>query len=265
MDLFHTLGTFFIPCENLFCFMLCFHFIPNTSISYPDHGVFLFVYQIGMKILHQVWNKVIWVWNKGYEKKLWRYWARQVAYHTFWNIPKWYENVAAGMKKAHLGMKQMPRVWKVCMMVWNKWQMFWNKHTFEGCQTSAQSSWMALMLQYIHQCSKPLHAFHALEDHTACHDVGVFPVWDPVLLNGFFQDGIGVVWVCFVPFRTVFVWCGFVLYHLYCFQVYSYTTGTTQYLFHNQNGSKIVLCANNCRPQMELFCTIETFFVPLYY
>ena len=118
------------------------------------------------------------------------------------------------------------------------------------------------MLQYIHQCSKPLHAFHALEDHTACHDVGVFPVWDPVLLNGFFQDGIGVVWVCFVPFRTVFVWCGFVLYHLYCFQVYSYTTGTTQYLFHNENGSKIVLCANNCRPQMELFCTIETFFVP---
>jgi hypothetical protein len=80
--------------------------------------------------------------------------------------------------------------------------------------------------------------------------------------NGFFQDGICVVWVCFVPFRTVFVWCGFVLYHLYCFQVYSYTTGTTQYLFHNQNGSKIVLCANNCRPQMELFCTIETFFVP---
>ena len=58
------------------------------------------------------------------------------------------------------------------------------------------------------------------------------------------------------------MWCGFVLYHLYCFQVYSYTTGTTQYLFHNQNGSKIVLCANNCRPQMELFCTIETFFVP---
>ena len=90
----------------------------------------------------------------------------------------------------------------------------------------------------------------------------VFPVWDPVLLNGFFQDGIGVVWVCFVPFRTVFVWCGFVLYHLYCFQVYSYTTGTTQYLFHNENGSKIVLCANNCRPQMGLFCTIETFFIP---
>ena len=182
-----------------------------------------------MKILHQVWNKVIWVWNKyqGYEKKLWRYWARQVAYHTFWNIPKWYENVAAGMKKAHLGMKQMPRVWKVCMMVWNKWQMFWNKHTFEGCQTSAQSSWMALMLQYIHQCSKPLHAFHALEDHTACHDVGVFPVWDPVLLNGFFQDGICVVWVCFVPLSMA-------VHIVYCFQVYSYTTWTTQYLFYNQ-------------------------------
>ena len=32
--------------------------------------------------------------------------------------------------------------------------------------------------------------------------------------------------------------------------------------FTTKNGSKIVLCANNCRPQMELFCTIETFFVP---
>ena len=39
MDLFHTLGTFFMPCENLFCFMLCFHFILSTSISYPDHGI----------------------------------------------------------------------------------------------------------------------------------------------------------------------------------------------------------------------------------
>ena len=43
---FHTSKTFFIllyknfiPCENLFCFMLCFHFIPSTSISYPDHGI----------------------------------------------------------------------------------------------------------------------------------------------------------------------------------------------------------------------------------
>jgi hypothetical protein len=119
------------------------------------------------------------------------------------------------MKKAHLGMKQMPRVWKVCMMVWNKWQMFWNKHTFEGCP----------------HCTT----------------------------NGFFQDGICVVWDCFVPFRTVFVWCGFVLYHLYCLQVYWYTNGTS---LTTKNGSKIVLCANNCRPQMELFCTIETFFVP---
>ena len=58
-----------------------------------------------------------------------------------------------------------------------------------------------------------------------------------------FQDGICVVWVCFVPFVL-------------------FSSRTTQYLFHNQNGSKIVLCANNCRPQMELFCTIETFFVP---
>ena len=49
------------------------------------------------------------------------------------------------------------------------------------------------------------------------------PLSHIVLLNGFFQDGIGVVWVCFVPFRTVFVWCGFVLYHcglVSCFFVF---------------------------------------------
>ena len=101
------------------------------------------------------------------------------------------------------------------------------------------------MLQYIHQCSKPLHAFHALEDHTACHDVGVFPVWDPVLLNGFFQDGIGVVWVCFVPFRTVFVWCGFVLYHcglvscFFVFVVYNFEAHST---FFTTKMSKNLYC-----------------------
>ena len=44
--------------------------------------------------------------HKGVKKN----YGRQVAYHTFLIIPKWYENVAQGMKKAHLGMKQMPRV-----------------------------------------------------------------------------------------------------------------------------------------------------------
>ena len=45
-SLFHTLKTFFIPlynnfipCEIFFCYILCFHFIPSTSISYPDHGI----------------------------------------------------------------------------------------------------------------------------------------------------------------------------------------------------------------------------------
>ena len=131
-----------------------------------------------------------------------------------------YETNANGMKHLHDGMKQMTNVLQ---------------HTFEGCQSSAQSSCTALMNEYIMQCSKPLHAFHALEDHTACHDVGVCPVWDRwatrliclvwpnqssvphCTTNGFFQDGVGVVWVCFVPARTVFVWCGFVLYHCVLF------------------------------------------------
>ena len=45
-SLFHTfkkkfipLYNNFIPCENFFCCMLCFHFIPSTSISYPEHGI----------------------------------------------------------------------------------------------------------------------------------------------------------------------------------------------------------------------------------
>jgi len=77
-------------------------------------------------------------------------------------------------------------------------------------------------------------------------------------------------------FRTVYVWCGIVLYlsgrylcgvGLFCtictvcksigIQMEPHST-----FFTTKNGSKIVLCANNCRPQMELFCTIETFFVP---
>jgi hypothetical protein len=29
----------FIPCENCFGFLLCFHFTPSTSISYPEHGI----------------------------------------------------------------------------------------------------------------------------------------------------------------------------------------------------------------------------------
>jgi hypothetical protein len=43
---FHTSKTcfiplykYFIPCEIFFCFKLCFHFIPSTSITYPDHGI----------------------------------------------------------------------------------------------------------------------------------------------------------------------------------------------------------------------------------
>jgi hypothetical protein len=127
-------------------------------------------------------------------------------------------------------MKMLHKVWKKLIWVWNK------------CQGYEKSAWW---YETNDKCS---------ETNTHLKDAHI------VLLTDFFRTVF--VWVCFVPFRTVFVWCGFVLYHLYCFQVYSYTTGTTQYLFHNENGSKIVLCANNCRPQMELFCTIETFFVP---
>ena len=77
-------------------------------------------------------------------------------------------------------------------------------------------------------------------------------------------------------FRTVYVWCGIVLYlsgrylcgvGLFCtictvFKSIHIQLEPHSTFFTTKNGSKIVLCANNCRPQMELFCTIETFFVP---
>ena len=70
-------------------------------------------------------------------------------------------------------------------------------------------------------------------------------------------------------FRPVFVWCGFVSYHCQ----WKYTLCTVfksihislephSTFFTTNNGSKIVLCAIGCTPQMDLFCTIETFFVP---
>jgi hypothetical protein len=74
-SLFHTLKTFFIPLyinfmplkfvsylENFFhtfyatisylvkffCYIVCFHFIPSTSISYPEHGI---SYQVSFSTL----------------------------------------------------------------------------------------------------------------------------------------------------------------------------------------------------------------------
>ena len=65
------------------------------------------------------------------------------------------------------------------------------------------------------------------------------------------------------------MWCGFVSYHCQ----WQYTLCTVfksihiplephSTFFTTNNGSKIVLCAIGCTPQMDLFCTIETFFVP---
>ena len=129
-----------------------------------------------MKILHQVWKQVIWVWNKcqGYEKSAW-----------------WYE-------------------------------------TNDKCS----------------------------ETNTHLKDAHI------VLLTDFF--------------RTVYVWCGFVLYlsGRYLCGVGFFCTICTVFksihiqlephstFFTTKNESKFVLCATGCTPRMEVFRTIETFFVP---
>ena len=67
-----------------------------------------------------------------------------------------------------------------------------------------------------------------------------------------FQDGICVVWVCFVP-----LWISFVFL---CFRGVQLEAHST--FFTTKNESKFVLCATGCTPRMGLFCTIETFFIP---
>ena len=54
-----------------------------------------------------------------------------------------------------------------------------------------------------------------------------------------------MVWVSFVPFRTVFVWCGFVLYHcglvscFFVFVVYNFEAHST---FFTTKMSKNLYC-----------------------
>ena len=146
-----------------------------------------------MKMLHKVWKKLIWVWNKcqGYEKSAWWYETNDKCSET--NTP---------LKDARPPRNRLGWPWcfSTSISVPNP-----SMHSMHWKTTRRVMMW-GFSQSGIPHCTT----------------------------NGFFQDGICVVWDCFVPFRTVFVWCGFVLYHLYCFQVYSYTTGTTQYLFHNQ-------------------------------
>ena len=203
MDLFHTLGTFFIP------------FRPGTL-------------------------------------------RQTIAYHMVLIITNRYENLAPGMKTGHLGMKQMPRVWKVCIKVWKKTmavlsqtscipyvfnytKMVWKcctryeKSSF-GYETNAKG--MKSLHDGMKQMTNVLKQTHLKDAHI-------------VLLTDFF--------------RTVYVWCGIVLYlsgrylcgvGLFCtictvcksihIQLEPHST-----FFTTKNGSKIVLCANNCRPKME--------------
>ena len=89
-------------------------------------------------------------------------------------------------------MKMLHKVWKKLIWVWNK------------CQGYEKSAWW-------------------YETNDKCSETNTFEGCPHCTTNEFFQDGISVVWVCFVPFRTVFVWCGFVLYHcglVSCFFVF---------------------------------------------
>ena len=67
-----------------------------------------------------------------------------------------------------------------------------------------------------------------------------------------FQDGICVVWVCFVP-----LWISFVFLCFRGVQLEAHSTFFTTKM--SQNLYCVPLVAHH---EWELFCTIETFFVP---
>ena len=196
MDLFHTLGTFFIP------------FRPGTL-------------------------------------------RQTIAYHMVLIITNRYENLAPGMKTGHLGMKQMPRVWKVCIKVWKKTmavlsqtscipyvfnytKMVWKcctryeKSSF-GYETNAKGmkslhdgmKQMTNVLKQTHLWRMPdLHAI-VLDGLDASVHPSVFQTSPCIPCIG---RPHGVSWCGGFPslgshivlltdfFRTVLVWCGFVLY-----------------------------------------------------
>ena len=101
---FHTLKTFFIPlyksfipCQDIFhtlkkqfhtlTFEFLFSYLKTFSYSYTKISYLVKTFFIPLNFYFHTFLDF-----------------------TFLIIPKWYENVAQGMKKAHLGMKQMPRV-----------------------------------------------------------------------------------------------------------------------------------------------------------
>ena len=154
----------FIPCENFFCYMLCFHFIPSTSISYPEHGISYQVakfsyptqpisYSSSHFPLFSLPDSIVCIHSFTTERIshvcrcfLWPNYVAQsssapmavtgtncthmtgIGFHTLFVTlctQHRYENSAKGIKTAHLGMKWRPRVWNKSMTVWKIWQMLW--------------------------------------------------------------------------------------------------------------------------------------------
>ncbi len=95
--------------------------------------------------------------------------------------------------------------------------------------------------------------------------------------NGFFQDCICVVWVCFVPLSMavhivycffVPVWICFVPLKLFLYETdpfvcfFVFVVYNLKHTVHFSQPKMSVLCA---KPRMDLFRTIKTFFVPDWY
>jgi hypothetical protein len=76
-------------------------------------------------------------------------------------------------------------------------------------------------------------------------------------------------WTCFVPLKLFLYQSGTKIVSIVrnrsirvflCFRGVQLETHST--FFTTKNESKFVLCATGCTPRMDLFRTIETFFVP---
>ena len=210
MDLFHTLGTFFIPFRpGTLRQTIAYHMVLIITNRYENLAPGMKTGHLGMKQMPRVWKVCIKVWKKtmavlsqtscipyvfNYTKMVWKCCTR------YEKSSFGYETNAKGMKSLHDGMKQMTNVLKQTHL----WRMpDLRAIVLDGLDASVHPS--VFQTPPCIPCIGRPHGvswcggFPSLGSRTTKR---IFSgrYWCGVGLFCTFQDGICVVWVCFVPF-----------------------------------------------------------------
>ena len=168
-----------------------------------------------MKILHQVWKQLIWVWNEfqGYEKSAWRCEKYDKCYET--NTP-----LKTGTK--------------IVSMVRNR--------SIRGVQIEAHSTFFTTKNESKFVLLTTIFTTNGLVSY----------YWNYFCTR---LDLFRTIETIFVRNRSIRVFL--------CFRGVQLEAHST--FFTTKNESKFVLCATGCTPRMDLFRTIENFFIPGWY